>query len=82
MIALVLSVQLYIGGPIIRWRVPSCEPAMSQWLDGAEEWAAKSHVPFTGAVSCGLGNAPPDGFAEVVSTEEKPYLLPLAGRLK
>ncbi|HZT04329.1 MAG TPA: hypothetical protein VFA39_18930 [Steroidobacteraceae bacterium] len=77
--ALVLSVQLYGGGPVVRFRVPSCEPALTTWLLEAEVWAANSNIPFTGAAGCGLDPAPPPAGYSLVELPERPgrlYLVP------
>lgn len=66
MFALVLTVQLFSGGPLVSWRVPSCERPFDEWLAAAHVWAENSGVPFSGAASCGADpDPPPPGFSRV-----------------
>jgi hypothetical protein len=79
--ALVLSVQLFSGGPVVRWRVPSCEIALESWMLEAEVWAANSNLAFTGAAGCGLDPDPPPAGYSVVEFPERPgrlFLVPNA----
>jgi hypothetical protein len=78
MIPLLLSVQLYIGAPVLSWRVHSCTRDFNQWLDAAHIWAENSNVVFTGFAVCGpREDAPPWGMARVTMPEGQVYFLPL-----
>lgn len=45
--AFVLSIQLYFGGPVLVYRVPSCEAGV-RWINAAWKWAERSSVKIDG----------------------------------
>jgi hypothetical protein len=49
----ILAVRLTSDGPVVRFEVPDCDPALVSWFEAAEEWARRSHVdPFEPFAVC------------------------------
>jgi len=49
----VLTVMLYVNGPMVTYRVPNCEVAI-QWLQSARSWAVRNRLDIS-SVRCACG---------------------------
>lgn len=52
--AFILSIQLYAGGPVLRYRVADCEAGVV-WVHEAWDWAKRSGVPIEKGPLYGCG---------------------------
>lgn len=49
----IMVVQLTQHSPMIEWQVADCSQARWDfYLLAMQDWAARSHIPFTGAIGC------------------------------
>ena len=53
-----LTVMLYMNGPMVTMRVPDCEIG-AQWIEAAWKWAERSHVKVTNGPLYVCGKAGP-----------------------